>query len=60
MVMGGDLCYKGSEFESRHHILEGHDFFHLSICCKICNVFEKTKINKKEATVGPFFKKELF
>ena len=33
------------------------DFFHIGICCKFCNVFEKTKINEKEAVVGPFSKK---
>ena len=27
--MGGDLCSKGREFESRHHILYGHFFTHL-------------------------------
>ena len=24
MVMGGDSCSKGREFESRYHILDGH------------------------------------
>ena len=24
MVMGGDSCAKGREFESQHHILDGH------------------------------------
>ena len=28
MVMGGGLCSKGCEFESQHHILDGH-FSHL-------------------------------
>ena len=55
MVMGGDSCYKGHEFESRHQILDGHLF--TFICCKNCNVcFKKTKINAKEAGVGPFKK----
>ena len=26
VVMGGDSCSKGSEFESRHRILNGHFF----------------------------------
>ena len=26
MVMGGDSYFKGREFESRHHILDGHYF----------------------------------
>ena len=29
VVMGGDSCFKGSEFESWHHILDGHDNFHI-------------------------------
>ena len=36
VVMGGDSCSKGPEFESRHHILNGHDIFTF-ICCKKCN-----------------------
>ena len=32
----------------------GWTLFHIHICCKICNVFEKNKINEKEARVGPF------
>ena len=30
MVMGGDSCSKGSEFESWHHILDGN-FSHLFV-----------------------------
>ena len=30
VVMGGDLCYKGREFESQHYILDGH-FAHLFV-----------------------------
>ena len=54
VVMGGDSCYKGSEFESRHRKLDV--IFCTFICCKNCSVFEKTKINEKEAVVGPFLK----
>ena len=53
MVMGGDLCSKGHEFESQYRILDGH--FFTFICCKNCNVcLKKTKINLKKAGVGPF------
>ena len=52
MVMGGDLCSEGWEFESWHHILDGH-FSHLFVV-RIVRFFEKTKINEKE---GPFYKK---
>ena len=47
MVMGGHSCSKGRDFESC-------TFFHICICSKIRNVLEKTKINEKEAVVGPF------
>ena len=33
-------------------VLGGH--FFTFICCKNCNVFEKTKNKLKEAGVGPF------
>ena len=36
MVMGGDLCSEGREFESQHRIQHGHFFTY--ICCKHCNV----------------------
>ena len=29
VVMGGDSCSKGRDFESRHHILGGHGVFHI-------------------------------
>ena len=32
------------------------DIFHIPNCCKICGVFEKTKLNEKEAGGGPFKK----
>ena len=38
VVMGGDSCSKGREFESQHHILDG--YFFTFICCKNSNVFE--------------------
>ena len=36
VIMGGDSCSKGCEFESRHYILDGH-FSHLFFE-KNCNV----------------------
>ena len=30
MVMGGDSCFRGRGFESKHHILDGH-FSHLFV-----------------------------
>ena len=35
VVMGGDLCSEGCEFESQHQILD--DIFHIYFC-KNCNV----------------------
>ena len=54
--MGGDSYSKGCEFGSRHCILDGH-FLHLFVLQLQC-VFGKTKINEKEAGVGPFKKEE--
>ena len=53
MVMGGDSCFQGHEFDSRHCLLDGHIF------CQIYTVFGKMKINEKEAGVGPV-KKTFF
>ena len=50
-VNGGASCSNGREFESRHPILDGHFFTNVFVV-KICNVFEKTKTNEKEARVG--------
>ena len=36
VVMEGDSCSKGCEFESQHRKLDGH--FFTFICCKNCNV----------------------
>ena len=52
--MGGDSCAKGRGFESQHRILDGH-FSHLFVA-KIVMFFVKTKINEKDAGVGPFKK----
>ena len=55
VVMGGDSHSKGCEFESQHHILDGH--FFTFICCKTYNVcLKRTKINEKETGFGPFLK----
>ena len=36
MVIGGDSCSEGSEFESLHHILDGH---YSHICVAIIVMF---------------------
>ena len=47
VVTGGDSSAIGRGFESRHHILDGHDFFTL-ISYKNCIVcLKRPKINKK-------------
>ena len=58
LVMGGDSCSKGREFESRHRIPTGWTFFTI-ICCKNCNVCWKDENKWKNAGVGPFFKKQI-
>ena len=57
MVMGKDSCSKGHEFESWHHILDGH--FFTFICCKNC-VFEKTKMNEKRPGFAHLKKNNLW
>ena len=56
--MGGDSCSEGHGFKYQYSILDGH-FSHLFVV-KIVTLFEKTKINEKEAGDGPFKKIELF
>ena len=56
MVMGGDSCSEGHGFEFQHCVLDGH-FSHLFVV-KIV-MFEKTKINEKEARDGQFKKQEV-
>ena len=57
MVMGGDSHSEGRGFESRHRILM--DIFSHIFVVIVCNVcLKRTKINEKEAGVGPFFLKK--
>ena len=56
MVMGGDSCSKGREFESWHCKMDGHFFTYIFVV-KFVMCSKKTKINEKEDGVGPFFKK---
>ena len=53
VVIGGDTCSEGREFESQDHLLHGH-FFTLIFCknCIVC--LKRPKINKKVARVGAF------
>ena len=41
LVMGGDSCSEGCEFESKHRVLDGH--FFKFICWKNCNVCLKRR-----------------
>ena len=56
MVIGDDSCSRGRGFKSQQCLLDGH--FFTFICCKNCNVFEKTKINEKEVGVDTFLMKK--
>ena len=49
------MVMEGHEFESQHLI-----HFSTFNCCKNCSVFEKMKINEKEAGVCPFFEEKNF
>ena len=52
VVMGRDSCSEGRGFESQY---TGWTFFHI---VKIV-MFEKTKINQKEAGDGPFLQQNF-
>ena len=52
--MGGDSCSKGHGFEPQHWI----DIFHIYLLEELYCMFEKMKINEKEAEDGPFLKKK--
>ena len=41
VVMGGDSCSKDCEFESRHHILEGHFFTYLFVVKSVMCLLKK-------------------
>ena len=58
VVIGGDSRSKDRGFESRCRILDGHGVFSHLFVVKIVMLFEKTKINEKEAGDGPFFLKK--
>ena len=47
VVIGGDSCSKGREFESQHHILDGH-FSHLFVVKIVMFVLKRPKINDKK------------
>ena len=48
VAMGGDSCSKCCGFEPQHSILDGH-FYTYVFVVEIVMLFEKTKINEKEA-----------
>ena len=54
MVMRGDSCSEGRGFKSPHCKLDGH-FSHLFVV-KIVMLFEKTKINEKEAGMAHYLR----
>ena len=53
VVMGGDSYSKGHEFESWHHILDGHFFTYL-IVVKFVMCIWKDENKWKRGRVGPF------
>ena len=54
LVIGVNSYPEGRGFESQHRILNGH--FTNIFVVKIVVCLKKTKINKKEAGYGPFYK----
>ena len=56
MVMGGDSCSEGHEFESQHYILDGH-FSHIFVV-RIVMFVLKDKNNRKRGRGWSIFKKD--
>ena len=54
VVMGDDSWSRGRGFKSRHHILDGHDIFHIALLLKLYCLFENTTNKQKEAIDGTF------
>ena len=54
MVIRGDSWSEGHGFKSQPRILDGH--FHIYLLRKLQCLFEKTKINEKEAGDSQFLK----
>ena len=54
VVMGGDSCSWGCEFESQYHILDG-SFSHLFVENKFLLMFKRPKINKKRTGMAHFY-----
>ena len=52
VVMGGDLCPTGREFQSQQQLLAGS--LTTFMRSKLVLLFESTKNNSKEACDGPF------
>ena len=56
VVMGGDCCYKGCEFESWHRILDGH-FSHLFVEKIVICVWKDDNKLKKRPRMAHFLEK---
>ena len=53
MVMGDNSCLRGREFESQHHILDGHDIFQIDLLFKWYGLSEKTENKQKRGLDWP-------
>ena len=58
MVMGDNSCLRGREFESQHHILDGHDIFQIDLLFKWYGLSEKTENKQKRGRDWPNLKKK--
>ena len=59
VAMGGDSCFKGREFVSLHHILDGHFFTYLFVA-QIVMCLKDVNKSKRGRGWPIFFKKKQF
>ena len=53
VVMDNDSCSRCCGFESRPHILDGHDIFHIDLLQKLYCLFDKTENKPKRCRGWP-------
>ena len=56
VVMGDNSSLRGNGFESRQHVLDGHDIFNIDLLLKLYCLFEKTEYKIKRGRDWPIFK----
>ena len=53
LVMGDNSSLRGNGFESRQHVLDGHDIFNIDLLLKLYCLFENTENKRKRGQSWP-------